>query len=210
MASARAMPERTFARPLTPDEVVALGRGERVAHLRDDVRVAAIRRCALNGQGEQLFRDARERGYVVLPGGPHLTETCGRLATLWGWWCAAAKRPEATIDLRLADRASGARVRVDLAPTGRAFLPAILGPVGRVWAEYVGTRTECGGWLVTPDVVELYAPDLDGAGALVWELLRLSRDERWLVAGWIGGQSPVAGDRRAASIQTEALGPTQG
>ena len=181
------LPERVVRRQLTPDEVLRISRGERVPYLRDDPVVRAIRRAAVGVIGELMFKEARANGYLVLTPAPHLIETNQKVATLWGWWCHAAREPEATVDLqpRVGQGGAGPRVRVDLSPTGREFRPAAMVPIGRVCAEQgagVPGLDDRPGWIAMPDVVEIEAPDLDSAGAIVRVILALARDERWLVA----------------------------
>ena len=183
------LPERTLARRLTPDEVVRISRGERIPHMRDDPVVRAIRRCALGVIGEGIFREARQRGYLVLSPEAHLVETNAKVLALWGWWCAAARRPEATVDLRPRVVSAGPRVRVDLSPTGRDFVPAALAPIGRTCAQQGAGGPETSpeaGWIATPDVFEVDAPDFDSAVAIAEAVLRLADDERWLAPRHIG------------------------
>ena len=178
------LPERVVRRHLTPDEVVRISRGEKIPHMRDDHIVRAIRRAAVNVAGELVFKAARETGCLVLTPAPHLLETNQKLLVLWGWWCVSAGVPEAVVDLRpRADGGIGPRVRVDLSPTGRAFRPAAMAPIGRVCAEQgAGVPGLDGrdGWIATPDEVEVEAPDLDSAGEIVRVMLALAEDERWL------------------------------
>jgi hypothetical protein len=183
------LPERILARRLTPDEVVRISRGERIPHMRDDLVVRAIRRCALGVIGEGIFRNARQRGYLVLSSEAHLVETNTKVLALWGWWCAAARQPEATVDLRPRVVRGGPRVRVDLSPTGRDFLPAAMAPIGRACAQQGAGGPETltdAGWIATSDVIEVDAPDLDSAVAIVEAVLRLANDERWLAPRHLG------------------------
>lgn len=178
------LPERVYARRLTPDEVVRISRHEKITHLRDDAVVRSIRHAIPNYEAEHLFARARENGYLVLPASPHMLEPNRGLLVAWGWWCFAARCPEAVVDLRRRNDSVGPCVRIDLSPTGREFAPVAMVPIGRICAaEQAAGQANARdvSWIATGDVVEVDAPDIDSATAIVRTLLDLARDERWLM-----------------------------
>ena len=174
------------ARPLTPAEIVRLARGERPPGLPDDPRTRAIARCQISSLGWDDFDRARRRKYLVLVRLPHRRDV-DSLAALWGWWCAAARRPEVVVRLR--GQGGAADLSLDLAPAGLAFTPAALEPIGRAWLD---SAAGAGRWLTTNDTVQVENLPREAAHALAQALLRIADDGRWAVPERVPGSAPTS------------------
>ena len=174
------------ARPLTPGEVLLLARGERPDGLPDDPRTRAIAGCRIGSGGWAAFDRAREEGFLVVVPIVGADEAAG-LVRLWGWWCAAARRPEAVVRLRHGGGSGAADVEVDLSPARVRFAPGALAAIGRAWGGGVGG----GRWLVSEETVQVAGLPVQDARGLVAGVLRLAADPRYVVRE--GGGTPPPG-----------------
>lgn len=156
------------ARPITPEELLAVLHRQPVPGLNEHHPiVAAIRRCTLGNAARQAFTEARARGYLLLIRGSYGTFTQantkanhaeGHLLSIWGWWCLATRQPEIVVDR---PRSGGVRLRCDLAPTGRTWPLHAFPSIARLVGDLV--PIEPGGWLFSPDLLEIDGLDLDSA-----------------------------------------------
>lgn len=152
---------------LSPREVVRLARGDGPAAGEDDLRRRAIVRtgAGLGERGWDDFDRARRAGYLVVARMPGRADV-EPVVRLWGWWCAASRRPEAVVRL---DRGGAvADLDLDLSPTGLRFEPAALATIGERLAPGGGGR-----WLASDETIHLTAVPTETALALVRALLRL-------------------------------------
>ena len=158
-------------RPLAPADVLRAARGEPVPGLPPDL-ARALGRCRPGPLGWRDLDEARARGWLLLVPAPHRADL-GDVATVWGWWCAAARQPEAVV--RVADRGVRADVTLDLSPAGLVFAPAALTQIGQACLAWGATGYR---WIVTPDSCQVDGLAPESARGLVGDLLVLARDRR--------------------------------
>lgn len=152
-------------RALSPDEVLRLARGEEPAAVGDPLRLAIARSGeGLGAWGWRAFDRARRSGLLVVARTPQRSEV-ERVVRLWGWWCAAARCPEAV--LRLDRDGAMADLEVDLSPAGRRFEPSALVAIGRGWSGGGGR------WLVSDETLHLTSLPTPAGLALARTLLRV-------------------------------------
>lgn len=197
-----ALPTVPAGGPLSPRDVVRWARGDVPAVPAEDPRRPAIARVgrALDARAWMAFRRARRAGYLVVPRSGR--EGDGALLRLWGWWCAASRRPEAVVRV---DRTGAlADLELDLSPAGVRFRPAALAAIGRGWRAGDGGR-----WLATDETVQLAGVPAAGAGATMRALLRVAADPRYV--GSVEGRVPPAVPAHRARVNRRSGGaPTDG
>ncbi len=76
-----------------------------------------------------------------------------------------ALQPEITVTIDA--RTDGVQVVCDVSPTGRDLSPSVLIQIGRALLE----SNQHGGWIATPDVIEVDGLDTESALTLVEQLL---------------------------------------
>lgn len=168
-----ALPTVSVGGPLSPRDVVRWARGDVSAAPSEDPRRPAIVRVGrgLDERAWAAFRHARRVGYLVVARAGR--DDDGALIRLWGWWCAAARRPEAV--LRVDRGGAVADLALDLSPAGVRFRPAALAAIGRGWRLGGGGR-----WLATEETVQLAGVPAEVADAAMRALLRVASDPRYV------------------------------
>ena len=173
-----AVEPRWNPRRITAAEVLQLSRWEDVPGINpDDPRVQGIRRCTLDNIARLALSDALRRGYLYLNHRSYHADDDQHLATLWGWWCAAAGHPE--IVMERGESGDAVRVRCDLSTTGRTWdfgaFAQVARLIGPLHAGHGG-----GGWMFTTDVLEVDGLQMEDAISIVRELVDIATAGRFL------------------------------
>jgi len=162
---------RWDARRITAAEVLQLSRWEEVPGINpDDPRVQGIRRCTLDNIARLALAEALRTGYLYVNRRNYHVDDDQHLATLWGWWCAAAGHPQIVIER--GEARDAVRIRCDVSSTGKTWDFAAFAQVARLISPL--HASDPGGWLFTDDVLEVDGLDMEDAISVARELVDLA------------------------------------